>query len=189
VSFSYDSAPQTGALRQGEIITKFWEYQAAAVGAPEANEVSFQPIFHPILVVLSPDCDLEWDFEARQRQREGESHPWEALSHPKVIPHIIACDGFEKSSVQTRSGMNSGITRQISKNSDERYHCFPEASPLPDMILDFKQAQGFPTHLVYESIRLGNTERSAKVPEPYLYDLMHRFYGFLSRIGVPSLTG
>ena len=52
--------------------------------------------------------------------------------------------------------------------------------------LDFKKVTALPTNALYEGVLSGKTERVALIPEYYIHDLIHRFYGFLSRVALPT---
>jgi hypothetical protein len=83
--------------------------------------------------------------------------------------------------------------RRIKQNQDERYHHFPEApigerdggAGFPNLYLDFKKTLALPTLQLYEGIRDGGVTRRAVVPPIFLHDLVHRFFGYLSRVALP----
>lgn len=133
---------------------------------------------------MTADCDLEWDFDARFQ----ESTVTVARDDSKAVLHVLLCEAFAPEEIHDRAGVNTDIMRQIRKNNDERYHCLPDASNwLPEIVLDFKKLVGIPTHLVYQCFQNANAKRLGIVGAPYLYQLMHRFYGFQSRVGVPEI--
>ena len=79
------------------------------------------------------------------------------------------------------------------QNQDERYHHLGSSavvgSPekeLPDFYLDFKKSLTLPTHWLYQGLESSLVARLAVMPPIYLQDLMHRFYSFLGRVGVPD---
>jgi hypothetical protein len=57
---------------------------------------------------------------------------------------------------------------------------------MPELYIDFKRVFGVFTAELYDGITNGGVIRKAVVPSIYLHDLMHRFFGFLSRVGVPD---
>ena len=86
------------------------------------------------------------------------------------------------------------LWRRIRQNQDERYHKL-DASPyriapwfgiLPDFYIDFKKTFALPTEQVYSALGAGYIRRVATVPHTYIHHLMQRFFGFLSRVGVPG---
>jgi hypothetical protein len=67
----YAPSPNDGTLRQGELLSALIQVRlslATVVDEPEAPE--FETIVHPFAIVVSQDCDLDWDFKARQRIAE-----------------------------------------------------------------------------------------------------------------------
>ena len=85
------------------------------------------------------------------------------------------------------------IWKRIRQNQDERYHRFeaapvgePPVNQLPDLYLDFRKTMALPTGTLYEGLGSGKVMRLAVVPPVFVHDLMHRFYAYLSRIGLPT---
>jgi hypothetical protein len=181
------------------VIGPVWEHrpQTAPIELEEGAQVPIASVLHGLMVVMSPDCDLIWDFKVRFL---GEDAPI-ALepAEPDVehqasgMPHVLACDAFLGEDIRHRVPEGSKGWSRVGKNQDERYHHLPsspfadaEEIVLPDLFLDFKKSLAFPTSFLYEGLRTGDVRRTARVPPIYLHDLVHRFYGFLSRVAVPS---
>ena len=86
----YAPSPAIGALRQGEIISDFVEahlnLDSLRLGQPE--QLKFDEKIHPLAIILTQDCDLDWDFKAR------ESTDFEAQQHRanKRIPKVLLCE-------------------------------------------------------------------------------------------------
>ena len=146
------------------------------------------------MIVLTADCDLLQDFKARFAgdKPQDQCPPESFESHPASLLDVLLCDVYEEAQIRGRI-QGSDIWRRVKQNQDERYHCFasadvgdPTRRRLPDLYLDFKKALTLPTDSLYEGLRNKGVERVAVVPPIYLHDLMHRFYGFLSRVGVPD---
>lgn len=57
---------------------------------------------------------------------------------------------------------------------------------LPALVADFKKFLAFSVPGLYLAIQAGHIDRVALVPPVYVHDLMHRFFGFLSRVGLPD---
>ena len=100
---------------------------------------------------------------------------------------------YKESQIRSRSEVNSDLWRRIERNQDERYHHFTEApienssdDGLPDLYIDFKKALAIPTKSLYEGLRVEGVKRIALIPEVYIHHLMHRYYGFLSRVALPD---
>lgn len=201
----YDDPPSSGALGQGEILADIWEHRALPppIEIPQDSAVDVRSVFHPLVIVMTAVCDLEWDHQARFAQKASEDEGAAAIveydqqlvddSDPGIVPHVLLCEGYQRDQIRPRFTGMTDIWKRIRQNQDERYHRFEQASighssgpPLPELFLDFKKTLSLPTQALYEGLDKGSVRRVAVVPPVYLHDLMHRFYGFLSRVGVPD---
>ena len=77
------------------------------------------------------------------------------------------------------------------KNQDERYQHLtasavgePGALALHDLYADFKKVFSISTDRLYEGLLNGGITRVAILHEANTHDVIHRFYGFLSRVAV-----
>ena len=103
------------------------------------------------------------------------------------------CDLYREEQIRGRVG-GGDIWKRVRKNQDERYHKLPEApyrdgasfGNIPDLYMDFKKTFALPTEQLCQAIASNGVRRIALVPHTYIHDLMHRFYGFLARVGVPD---
>jgi hypothetical protein len=194
VSLVYLESPTNGALKQGEIISEVYEFQPIHPTRQPSGEsgTPVQPIHHPHLVVMNPECDLLWDYQARVNDREQAKGFAAARDHPSLLPHVLMCELYQQDEIRDRSTIGSDIWKRIRQNQDERFHHLyaapvgdSQATELPDLYLDFKKILTLPTHLLYEALKSPKIRRLAVVPPVYVQDVMHRFYGFLGRVGVP----
>ncbi len=189
--------PTTGALRQGEILGDIYEHvpRYPPIKVEEDQDIDYDSIHHEMLVVMSPDCDLEWDFKARfpdQQSQEQLSSQYGLSDLPKSIPHVFLAEIYESAIIQETIESVSRWDR-IKGYQDQRYHYFEEAPVgetliynLPNLIIDFKKALAIRTTSLYEGIRVDGINRLAIIPEIYVHHLMHRYYGFLSRVALPD---
>lgn len=137
-------------------------------------------------------CDLLWDYETRQSipEEEKQEDDWER-SYPRITPHVLVCEALGESEIKGLHQLNTGRLKRIQKNQEERLHYVQGAAvesshgSLPDLYLDFKKAFSLPTQSVYDGIDAKGIYRVAVLAGDYRYDLMHRFFGFLSRVGIP----
>ena len=135
--------PGSDWLRQGEILEGLLELRAVPTQGSTKDDldVDIETAPHPLAVVVSQDCDLEWDYKARR----GLVVPHELLSH------ILFCDLYEHGQVRTREDVKSDIWKRIRQNQDERHHSFPGVSAengdviLSPVIMDFKSYFSMPT--------------------------------------------
>jgi len=198
VPFRYDASPAAGTLRQGELLGEVWEHRPEHPpgSLPQDASIQFKSVYHPFVMVMNPDCDLEWDFKARfsdELSQRTYQHTGEISQPNALISHVILCDVYELSKIRNLVPPGKDIWKRIEQNQDERYHHLKPAqvedmpvSQLPDLYLDFKKVFGIATETLYEGLRIGTIRRIALVPPIYIHDLIHRFYGFLSRVALPE---
>jgi hypothetical protein len=165
------------------------------VEVQSGEETRIRPVRHELTVVMTADCDLLWDFNARFPTDESkEALGPEAPDHensPVAVPHVLVCEAYAEGDARGRV-RESRLFKLMQQNRDERYHHFPTApiadtaEVLADVYMDFKKSLAIPTTQLYEGIRVGDVQRKATVPPVYRHDLMHRFYGYLSRVAVPA---
>jgi hypothetical protein len=195
--YTYDPPPSGGSLRQGELLGPIWEHRSLAppVEVQAGEEARIRAVRHELTVVMTADCDLLWDFNARFPTEEAKDaltlvnsdHEDSAIA----VPHVLVCEAYAEVDARTRV-RESRLFKLIQQNRDERYHHFSEApitgteEVLPDVYIDFKKSLAVPTAQLYEGIRVGGVLRKATVPPVYRHDLMQRFYAYLSRVAVPA---
>jgi len=137
------------------------------------------------MIVISQDCDLLWDWTARQQV------PFDEFA-PSLIPHLLLCDLYEEGQLRGSQEIKSDIWRRIRANQDERYHHLSAATVgesslnLPDLYIDYKKIYGLPTANLYMGIGALSIARLAVMPPIYLHDFIHRFFAFQSRVAVPE---
>jgi len=150
---------------------------------PEGEDHPFTSVEHPLTVVLSPACDLDQQYNFRDDQPERV---------PFALSHVILLDLHFESGLRANPAIITKIFERIKNNQDERYHRLPSAGiassddSLPELFMDFKRAFSLPIDSIYLALQLELIERRAIVPAVYVHDLIHRFYSFLSRVGVPD---
>jgi hypothetical protein len=163
----------------------------AAQQHPEGHAYSILSVHHPIIIVLSQDCDLETDYYSR--------YPEEALEgrKPNVnvgVPEryhlgmVMACSALEDQALIKLHNLNSGSFKRIQENRDRRYYSLPafEEPALPHITIDFKHVLGLNPAALYSAVRAGSARRVAVLKLPYVYDVMQRFASFLSRAALPG---
>lgn len=186
----YSISPDTGPLRQGEILSDLVEVRLAAECLRPDAEPLIEEIFHPYAVVLTQDCDLEWDFRYR---RTADPADQGRLAN-KTVPHILLCQADAAERLRGNQNIKSDIWRRISRNLDERYHILPEVSKeldrlskgIPALALDFKRVFTIPTDELYYRLRFG-AQRRCFLRSPFLQSLSSRFAYFLGRVALPEL--
>jgi hypothetical protein len=167
-------------IRQGEIITDLREYVFDPVGGIA------QEIVHDFVVVLSQDCDLLQDFDARARAGSAEVLRMVLFNELESVP---AC--------RDRIAAGSDIWKRIAQNKDERFHFFetiPTQSDLltrgmPELVADFRRHFTVPAVEVYRQCTLGSADRAnrrCRMIMPYREHLQCRAAFYLMRVGIPA---
>ena len=195
--FAYDVPPNSGALTQGEILADIWVHHVVhpPISIPEGLDPEIHSKLYPLVLVMTAVCDLYQDFAARfpdDEARQLYSPRIADESDPALISHVLLCEVYRRNEFRVPM-KGSEPWRRIEQNQNERYHHLQGASvgdtcesELPDLYLDFKKTLGLAPQDLYEGLGRGQLARVAVVPPIYLHDLMHRFYGFLSRVGLPE---
>lgn len=183
----YVASPAEGELRQGEIISNMIQARLdlTTVGSTPPLKVEF--VTHQFAIVISQDCDLLFDYQARKGIGE--------VKADKLLPSILFCE------VATADDMcmnDNGISgkdqrKQFGKNKLERFHFLQKVEQakdalgagLPELGIDFKRYFSIPTDEVYKRLTL-EAKRRCYMNSPYLEHLNNRFSHFLQRIALPE---
>jgi hypothetical protein len=147
------------------------------------------PIQHDFLIVLSQDCDLDWDYKSR-----FETDSANAPGDSKRMASVLLCKVDTAQGVRQRSDVNTTTWNRIKSNRDERYHFLEETLPehdalgkgLPELCIDFKTYVGIPIDVLYHEIARGVCHRRGRLVSPYLEHLSQRFSAYLSRVALPE---
>lgn len=189
----YYNPPQRGALHQGEILSDVWEHIVLYPSVKAQQEQAFpvKSVHHDLLALMSHDCDLIWDFEARFPDLQSKETLIAPTDASETLAYVLCIELHTEERIKLQIS-GTDIWRRIKQNQDERYHHLDAASAgnppiitLPDLYIDFKKALMIPTQSLYEGLRIGDVKKLALIPDRYIHDLMHRFYSFLSRVSVP----
>lgn len=191
MTFAYAAGPTDGALRQGEVLGPLWDHEASypPVPLPPSRSVAVASTLSDLQIVLSPDCDLLWDYEARFDPLDESD---QKVEHPNIVSQVLVCRLQSHGQIRPRFKEQGDVWSRVDGNQDGRYHHLAPGDVgsdgfcLHDLYLDFKKVKGIPTRRLYEGIALGNVRRVALVPEVYLHHMIHRFAGFLSRVALPE---
>jgi hypothetical protein len=167
-------------LRQGEIISDltyyFYDSEAAQTKA----------LTFPLSIIVSQDCDLLADFNARQNGSESQIR--------SVL--LFEVDMFE----EAKDGLEKGsqAKKKVRQNQTERYH-FLEGAPkefdtlgvgLPDLLIDFRRFFTLPPVEVYRQTKEGGgAKRRTRLEMPYREHLQTRMAFYLQRVGLPRPHG
>lgn len=179
-------------LAQGDIYREIEhvEYVIEKRGIIEVSKIVF-----PLVVVLSQDCDLEWD--SFNRGSNKKTDPLPTNQDKKILSILVAplynaehvWEGKHLSDIGLNMRMIAKTKTEgnnIRKNETPRYHYFDFAKEVPVVasIIDFKHY--FSANVDYlERIRSRNF--LCQLSPLYREDLSQRFASYLARIGLPEL--
>lgn len=141
----------------------------------------------PYVIILSQDCDLEWDFNNRIETGED---------HDKFLHSILICPAYFAE--RLKEGTHLEILKfkmeyiggrkwnDVKTNQNPRYHFLIHDRELqiPDLAIDFKHYFTVPRDRMYEDVK---KHYIASINELFREELSQRFAYYLSRIGVPEI--
>lgn len=180
----YQASNKGSSLRQGEILTGVVQYNPIINEIPkEFQELSFTPIIHPYAIVVTQDCDLDWDYKAR----EDNDNP------AKLLNSIVLCEIDTAAAIRSTDGMNSKEWGLIEAHRHEKFYFFEKVSPeceaesegLPELTADFKRVFGISSETLYRQIELGMVKRRTLLASPYLEHFSRRYHSFHGRVALP----
>lgn len=186
-------SPESGAFRQGEVLSDVVQVHISIESVkPDAEEMAIQEKVHPQAIILTQDCDLDWDFKARAWGEEGNR------LQLKLVPNVLLCEMIPADTLRGQmrdAGVGgSELWKRLTGNRDERYHAFPQAPAgvdkssegLPALVVDFKRVFTVPTDELYARLRFGVRRRSL-LQGPYLQHFSARFGYYCLRVALPEI--
>jgi hypothetical protein len=187
----YTASENEGALRQGELVSGLIQARRRldSIGPGQAPVV--QLVTHPWAMVMSQDCDLDWDFRARQGEPRGTGT--DEPSPAKEVPDTLLCMALEAERLRARPQINSRDWDRMKINKDERYQFLQRIAPgedllgegVPELCIDFKRYFTIPTDELYLQLSSG-ARRRCRLNMPYGQHLATRFFLFQCRIALPQ---
>ena len=173
-------------IQQGDIL-KDVEYIESVT--TENGNIHISKIIFPLVIVLTQDCDLTWDYDAREKQ--GNNHDKYLFS--VLVAPLYNYEHFIKG--EHLSDLNQRMTdifinpkktenKNLRQNEKPRYHYleFADNVPIVNSVIDFKH---------YFSVNVEYLRRHKKknyictISPLFREQISQRFSNFLSRIGLP----
>ena len=182
----YCASPSEGPIRQGEILSGLTELRAVGPTSEEDGDQPAEVVKHPFAVVLTQDCDLDFDFKARQ--------PATTLPH-KLLPNILLAELWLAEQLRGKHDVNHGVWKRVKQNMDERYHFLPRVEPEDDALgkgfdddltIDFKRLFTIGAETLYTCIDTTAQRRSC-LQSPFMQDLSNRFGYYQIRVALPEI--
>ncbi len=188
----YEPSAPGGPIRQAELLSNVEEYQVELDDQGSSEALGFIRVEHPLVVVVSQDCDLEQDFNLRHPAGDQVITSEEADARATALPYVLMCEGYgeEELGGHLPDSFGSKDFRRIRQNQNERYHCLEEGrlgSPeetIEPLFFDFRRHFSLPSAGLYGQLDRGQVARRGRVPVYHLHDLVHRFFGYLSRVAI-----
>ena len=132
-----------------------------------------------------------WDYEMRFDASGDLEDKRMTEAHPSAVRHVLLCDLVSYDEMRPRFEDARDVWTRVDRNQDERYHHLLPSDVgsqgtlvLHDLFMDFKRVFSIPTERLYEGLLSGEIGCVATLVESNMHDVIHRFYGFLSRIAV-----
>jgi len=169
-------------LWQGEILENLPQVRLALVSVGGEGDVEIETDPHPLVIVLSQDCDLERDF------KEGVG---------SVLANVLFCNVFPvdefRATVRETENIRSNEWKPLKQNKNERFQFLHQVKPaedlkgdgLSELAIDFRQYFTVRTEEVYRRIGQGTIKR-CRLSTPYVEHLADRFSYYLARVALPQ---
>lgn len=188
----FSPSPVAGVFRQGEIVSDLVQVllRAESLGH-EGGDVELEEKTHPYALIMTQDCDLDWDFKARAQVPEDQPAQ-ENKRQAKLVPNILLCELTTAEILRPRLA-GGDVLKRIRSHQDERYYCL-QAVPaaydrigqgMPELVADFKRVFSIPTEELYKRLGLGMQRRTI-LETPYLQHLGSRFGYYCLRVALPE---
>ncbi len=174
-------------LRQGDILSdvEFIENIDETDGKIVVSKIIF-----PLVIVLSQDCDLKWDFECRNKDdSNNDKYLFSVIVSPLYnYEHFLQGDHLSELNQKMQS-ISSKETKTDNKNlrnnENPRYHYlqFPDNIPIVNSVIDFKH---------YFCVNVETLKKHKEqhfvcnVSDLFRERISQRFTNYLSRIGLPE---
>jgi hypothetical protein len=162
-----------------------------------AEFVIVEKIF-PYAILISQDCDLEQEHNARLKQEESIRNGLTPEPFSAYQPNVLLLPAFRSEFVKDGTylkdiydvampALHGDLWKRAKANLSERYHLLePDLNKnVPELIIDFKN---------YLSVPKQNLQNQTEVSylstlnELFREDLALRFANYMSRIALPEIT-
>ena len=166
---------------QGDIFTKVEIIENLKI---VGNKIQVEKLFFPFVVCLNQECDLEIDFNSREKNKDSK------LLHIAIAPAFNFEDfltgnhwGGKIFDSNNPSKRDQSRIKTIMDNETPRYHYLNFNEPnMPELIVDFKHFFTIKRDVLYNEI----DNRLCSLDDLFKEKLSQRFSNFISRIGLPT---
>ncbi len=181
----YTPSPNEGALRQGEILSELTKVRLSLDSIQNQSNKTFEPERFSWVIIATQECDLDFDFKARNAGAPTQ----------KFLRETLFFQMKPESEVRPPQGeLNADLFRRVKENQVQRFHFFQPVAReqdalgtgIPALIVDFKGYFTMPTDEVYKRLELSETKRRCFLKPPFRDDFSTRSFNYLSRIPLPD---
>lgn len=182
----YQVPDQKSAIKQGEILTGVVQYKPVlGEGLSSEEEVNFSTLEHPYAIVVTQDCDLDWDYKERLEEKAKSS---------KYLNSVLLCEIGTAREIRDADHMNRKAWELVASHRHERFYFFEKIPPeceleqegLVELTADFKKVFGIDAETLYKQIEIGIAKRRTVLVSPYIEHFSSRYHNFHSRVALPS---
>lgn len=174
-------------IRQGDIIRNV-EYIENVL--EENGAISVSRIVFPLVVVLTQDCDLTWDYDARNKKSTNQDKYLLSVIVAPLYNYEHFLEGVHLQDIgqqMAKISHNEEKTdnKNLRQNETPRYHYldFDSSIPIVNSVIDFKHY--FTVNV--EQLRVHKqTNFICSVSEIFREHISQRYANYLSRIGLPE---
>jgi hypothetical protein len=160
---------------------EYIEYAVERRGIIEVGKIVF-----PLVIVLTQDCDLEQDWNNREKPTQSTRLLSVLVAPLYNAEHVFDGEHLTEIGIRTEPinrRRSPGTT--LMQNERPRYHYvdFPDDVPLVASVVDFKH---------YFSIRVADLQKVrrtsfvCRMSDLFREDISQRFAAYLGRIGLPT---
>ena len=180
---------KTDRIKQGDILSdvEYIEYVDIENGIIKASIIKF-----PLVIVLTQDCDLTWDYASRNREKgDQDKYLFSVIVAPLYnYDHFSTGDHLSELGQKMRAlspKLTATENKNLMSNETPRYHYleFDDAVPIVNSVIDFKH------YFTVSVTKLQEHKKShyvCSVSELFRERISQRFSNYLSRIGLPDMV-
>ncbi len=179
----------TESLHQGDILSNV-EYIESVI--EDNGKIKISKICFPLVIVLTQECDLTWDYEARMDERKNEDKYLLSVIVAPLYNYEHFIDGkhleeLGQNMTPISRNVNKTPNKNLRHNETPRYHYleFGEDIPIVNSVIDFKH---------YFTVNVEKLREHKKdsyvctVGDLFRERISQRFANYLSRIGLPDMA-
>lgn len=163
--------PQLKRVRQGELLSSVPEFVL------NPGTIDFAKVTRDFAIIVSPDCDIERNWDARQSETKPEL---------RAFTFLIGIDAGDRSLIK------KDVWNRIKKADHSAYHAIEECPAaydlegklIPPLAFSFRHLFSVPAEAVYQGLSDGTIRRRTQLLSPYRDHLIQRFCSYYGRVAL-----